>query len=222
MKKLLISLLIVVVLFALGFFGASHFLFNDTEAPEEEQLPTEYVADENGTVSQVEEEANTAATYENGLATFTYDSSLLMFDEIPSDKEGGYPMSSFTLMDSEDILPRVDIYPLVLETPITDEETAKQDWETLVRSMLLGYYNAGEQEGVSITLTNHAVRIEDGVAKMFCNFSTSLANSATPNLSGSARMIADEDSAVLTLGIAKSGSSVPQAMVDLYMSAALH
>lgn len=215
MKKVIVTVGIAILVFIIGIVGAKVFLFSDSD---DDGI---YTADENGVVLQDEIVEEGSHTYENGLASFTYDGAALSFTEIPSDDESGYPMTSFVLSDSEDVLPRVDIYPLTLTIPF-DENAPKDDWETLVKTMLKAYYNKEEQESVDIVVSNTVVKTGEDMVKMFSNFETTLVGSVTPNLTGAARLVANDKTAVLTLALTHKGGYLPQEMIDLYMSSQLH
>lgn len=156
-------------------------------------------------------------TYENGLAEFTYDSGKIVFMEMPSDDEGGYPMTSFLLINNEDVLPRLDVVPLQLTEPFAESVTV-EEWQELVRSLILAYYSTLEQESVKINFADGVVKVDNGEAKMYVYVTTTLSGSSTPDMNGVIRLTANSESAVVTLALARKGETIPSEIEDVYMS----
>ena len=228
MRKLILSVLALLLVCAAALYGASA-LFHpagnpDDSSSQQMDMAVESQGDTPDITGEVQVNPETATgthQYDNGMASFSYDAEKLMFQEMPSDDENGYPMTSFLLANSDDVLPRVDIIPLVLDTPF-DSSTNKEEWESLVRTLVLAYYAQSEWEAVSLAFDSSTVKVESDNAKMFARFSTKLDGSATPNLTGAIRLIANDKNAVVSIALARTGSLVPQEMTDLYMSANLH
>ena len=233
MRKLVLSVLALLLVCAAALYGASVLFHSSEDAGDtddtSQQQQVEDVGGESqgdspdltGTVQVNPETATGIHKYDNGMASFSYDAAKLMFQEMPSDDESGYPMTSFLPANSDDVLPRVDIIPLVLDTPF-DSTTNKEEWESLVKTLVLAYYAQSEWESVSLVFDSSTVKVEDGGAKMFARFSTKLDGSATPNLTGAIRLISNEKNAVVSIALTRTGNLVPQEMTDLYMSASLH
>lgn len=166
---------------------------------------------------EVNEQVAGLQTYENGLAEFTYDIGKIVFMEMPSDDEEGYPMTSFLLNDTEDVLPRLDVLPLKLTEPFTESVTV-EEWQELVKSLILAYYSTLEQENVKITFADGVVKVDNGEAKMYVYVTTTLEGSSTPDMSGVIRLTANNESAVVTLALARKGEAIPSEIEDVYMS----
>lgn len=166
---------------------------------------------------EVNEQVAGLQTYENGLAEFTYDIGKIVFMEMPSDDEEGYPMTSFLLNDTEDVLPRLDVLPLKLTEPFTESVTV-EEWQELVKSLILAYYSTLEQESVKITFADGVVKVDNEEAKMYVYVTTTLEGSSTPDMSGVIRLTANNESAVVTLALARKGEAIPSEIEDVYMS----
>ena len=236
MKKLLVTLVITLLVVVVAIFGVKTFLFPDTNtgtkvtpndepgiiATDDGQAMTDNVGtDADNTVSVVPNSDDPIKTYDNGLATFTYDSTQVFFSEMPSDSEDGYPITMWQMIDGDGGLPFMDTMPLTLTQPFP-EETGEQDWDDMIKALLVAYYAVEDRENVQISITDSVVKVDGDEAKAFANFTTTLDGSATPNLTGCARMVSDADSAVVMVALAEEGNQVPQVFKDIYMSAELY
>ena len=126
-------------------------------------------------------------------------------------------MTSFLLNDTEDVLPRLDVLPLKLTEPFTESVTV-EEWQELVKSLILAYYSTLEQENVKITFADGVVKVDNGEAKMYVYVTTTLEGSSTPDMSGVIRLTANNESAVVTLALARKGEAIPSEIEDVYMS----
>jgi len=219
MKKNVYSIIIAVVIFIAAIFAARWFFTAPDNANDQQSVnnPVDLVT-ENMPESDL---AMGIQTYENGMAEFSYDSDKIVFQEMPSSDENGYPMTSFLLKNNEEVLPRLDVIPLKLTEPFSQEVTV-EEWQELVKSLLLAYYNTEEQNNVAINFADGVVKVDESSAKMYVYVTSTLNGSATPNMNGVVRLFGNNDSAVITLALAEKGESIPKEMEDIYMSVVLN
>lgn len=215
MRKTYLSIIIAVVVFIVAVLCCRSFWSADKH-PVDTQ-PSDIVASDLDNIDSDNSLNKGLQTYENGLAEFTYDSNKIVFMEMPSDDEDGYPMTSFLMLNNEDVLPRLDVIPMKLTEPFT-ESVSVEEWQQLVKSLILAYYNTSEQEQVNINFSDGVVKVNEGEAKMYVYVSTKLDASATPDLNGVIRLTANNKAAVVTLALAHRGESIPSELEDVYMS----
>ena len=218
MKKTFYSIIIAVLIFVVAFFAARWF-WTSPDAVNGQ------ISGNNVTGSLPEEgyefeQASGMQSYENGLAAFSYDSDKVIFLEMPSSDENGYPMTSFLLKDDENVLPRLDVIPLKLEEPFSQDVTV-DDWQELVRALLLAYYNTEEQSRVVINFADGVVKVDENSAKMYMYATCTLDGSATPNMNGVIRLVGNNKSAIITLALTEKGFTIPDELEDIYMSVTL-
>lgn len=226
MKKGILVAVAILIIAIGGFLGARALLFPKPDVPvPSADLTAPGVVDEPQGADDAgelpDEAQGPVRAYDNGLASFTYDSTKLVFQEMPSADESGYSMTSFLVLDSDDVLPRVDVMPLVMDEAIP-ETLPESDWQSLAKTLILAYYNAAEHGNVVIDISSTVVKVDGNSAKLYVGFTTTLDGSETPNMSGAVRMTTNGTNAVITLALAEKGTSVPQEMYDLYMSAVVH
>lgn len=230
MKKMIVTILIALVVIAAAAFGVKALLFpssnaspvsTDTPAVSEDVSPgqDENVGEEEVIVST--DNANPMKSYDNGMASFTYDSSKLYFAEEPSDNENGIPLTSFLQIDTTDVLPRLDIMPLTLDAPFP-ATTAESEWEDLAKSLILAYYSESAREAVNLAFKDTTVKVEGDTAKMYVSFTCILDDSAEYSLSGIVRLVSNADSAIITVAMCRNGDTIPSELYDTYMSVELH
>ena len=149
MKKMIIAIVCAVVILIAGIFGAKALLFPGDKNPETDldtpivpitdaQNPNGQEANPDAPAVNIPAVTPVAPTgsddplkiYDNGAATFSYDSTKLIFDEIPPSEENGIPMVSFMPVDAEDVLPRVDAMPLTVSA--SDLTTSEVDSATAI------------------------------------------------------------------------------------------
>ena len=82
----------------------------------------------------------------------------------------------------------------------------------------MAYYSTLEQENVKITFADGVVKVDNGEAKMYVYVTTTLEGSSTPDMSGVIRLTANNESAVVTLALARKGEAIPSEIEDVYMS----
>lgn len=158
--------------------------------------------------------------YDNGVATFQYDAEAVYFSEIPSDQDNGIPMTSFLMLGTEDVLPRVDAMPLTIsdsgEGANNFYNITEEDWLALAKALVAGYYPTSVQDKMSITLSDPAVKVDGTTAKLYVSFSSR--SDEDSNFDGSVRLIANGTNAIATVALTPVGSSLPTALHDVYMS----
>ena len=117
MKKMIIAIVCAVVILIAGIFGAKALLFPGDKNPETDldtpivpitdaQNPNGQEANPDAPAVNIPAVTPVAPTgsddplkiYDNGAATFSYDSTKLIFDEIPPSEENGIPMVSLCLL----------------------------------------------------------------------------------------------------------------------------
>lgn len=211
MKKTIICAAAVCITAA----AAGAFLY--LSAPRGGNVTQDDIAASFGTVSDAISTQNTGGmkTYSNGIASFTYDSASLCFEEMPSDNEDGYPFTSFLPLNSTAALPRVDIVPLVGSV---FSGWSEEEWKNLARSLILAYYQPSEYEQVAINFGTPVMKSDGNEIKMFIAFDTALDGSATPNMHGVLRLVSDGGKGVVTAALSETGQYVPASMESLYMS----
>lgn len=218
MKKTFYSIIIAVLIFVVAFFAARWFWTSPDAV--NGQIPGNNVTGSLPEEGYEFEQASGMQSYENGLAAFSYDSDKVIFLEMPSSDENGYPMTSFLLKDDENVLPRLDVIPLKLEEPFSQDVTV-DDWQELVRALLLAYYNTEEQSRVVINFADGVVKVDEDSAKMYMYVTCTLDGSATPNMNGVIRLVGNNKSAIITLALAEKGFTIPDELEDIYMSVTL-
>ena len=162
-----------------------------------------------------------AVPYSNGMASFTYDSTQLVWEEMPSDQDHGYPMTSFYMANGTEAMPRVDILPAVLEAPFQSTLT-DAEWEAFAKQLILAYYTPDEQSKVALNMSNTVVKVEGDSSKMYVGFTATIEAAPDYNMSGSVRLVSKGTNASVTIATCKPGASIPQVMQDLYMSATIN
>ena len=215
MRKSFLSIIIAIVVLVVALLCCKWFFTGAEQGAH--YTPTGAIVSGEDDDGEVNEQVAGLQTYENGLAEFTYDSGKIVFMEMPSDDEEGYPMTSFLLDDTEDVLPRLDVLPLKLTEPFAELVTV-EEWQELVKSLILAYYSTLEQESVKITFADGVVKVDNGEAKMYVYVTTTLEGSSTPDMSGVIRLTANNESAVVTLALARKGEAIPSEIEDVYMS----
>ena len=219
MKKNVYSIVFAVIIFVVALFAARWFWTSPASSQ------GQHLEDNNvGVVTdEIDEESQVSGiqTYENGMAAFVYDSDKIVFQEMPSSDENGYPMTSFLLKDNEDVLPRLDIIPLQLTEPFSQDITV-DDWQELVRALILAYYNTEEQQRVAINFADGVVKVDEDSAKMYVYVTSTLDGAATPNMNGVIRLCGNKESAVVTLALSQKGMAIPSEIEDIYMSVTLN
>lgn len=159
----------------------------------------------------------TKTTYANGLATFVYDATQLIWEEIPSDEDNGLPMASFFLLDGGAALPRVDIFPAKLRAPFSEGQ-AEAEWTSFAREMVLAYYTPEERDQIALNMGEPVVKIEDGITKTYITFEAVLEQAPEYSMAGSVRMLANDAKASITISAHQPGESLPGVLYDLAMS----
>ena len=160
-------------------------------------------------------------TYDNGVATFQYDSTKVGFDEIMSDSTDGVPITSFLSVTSGEALPRVDVFPLTLDAPFT-EKTTEDEWENLAGALLVSYFKEELRENVGIKFSDVTVTIDGNHSTMTANFSCVVPNIADQNMDGTAKLISNSSHALIMIALVEEGQSVPEEMASIVESAELY
>jgi len=163
-----------------------------------------------------------------GVVAFHYDSTALVFDEIPSSEENGAPMVSFMPADATDTLPRVDAMPIKVSSTGEGEDNfynmTEESWQNLAAACVLQYLSPMSQEKAQFSFSGTVVKKEDGLTmKMFTNISVTVpediaAQTGDVNMGGSIRLISNGENAVVTMAMYKQGQPLPSALKDAYMS----
>lgn len=246
MKKTIITIVITVVVMILGIIGAKLLLSSGDKTPDPAdatyipiaatpETPA-VVADPTPAVDPVVPAVTPTLPGSDepikfldiGIASFNYDSTKLVFDEIPSDEENGIPMVSFMPSDAEDILPRVDAMPIKVSNTGEGDQNFynmnEESWQNLVAACVLKYLSPAGQEQAQLSFSDTVVKREDNASmKMFTNVSINVpsdisAQTGDLNMNGSIRLIANGENAVITMAMYRQNSSLPEALKDAYMS----
>ena len=218
MKKMIIAIVCAVIILIVGILGAKALLFSGDKTPETDpdtpivpitdaQNPNGQDANSDASTADIPAVTPVAPTgsddpvklYDNGAATFSYDSTKLIFDEIPPSEENGIPMVSFMPVDSEDVLPRVDAMPLTVSASGEGTENFynidEESWKQLAAACVLQYLSPASKDA---------------------------AQTGDSSMNGSIRLIANGENAMITMAMSRQSSSLPEALKDVYMSMQLH
>lgn len=251
MKKMIIAIVCAVVILIAGIFGAKALLFPGDKNPETDldtpivpitdaQNPNGQEANPDAPAVNIPAVTPVAPTgsddplkiYDNGAATFSYDSTKLIFDEIPPSEENGIPMVSFMPVDAEDVLPRVDAMPLTVSASGEGAENFynidEESWKQLAAACILEYLSPTSKDAAQISFENTVVKPESATsAKMFTNISLSIpadiaVQTGDASMNGSVRLVANGENAMITMAMSRQSSSLPESLKDVYMSMELH
>ena len=247
MMKIILIVAAVVVLI-LGIIGVKVFLFSGEKQPADTDVPNIPItsADNVQAVDPVvtDEPSIPAVTptvpnsdepvklYDNGLAAFNYDSTKLVFDEIPPSDENGIPMVSFMPIDSENALPRVDAMPLTVSATGDGDSNfyniTEESWQQLAAACVLQYLSPTSQDAAQISFSGTTVKPEGATSmKMFTNISVTIPENIASqtgdfSMNGSIRLVASGEQAMITMAMYRQNSSLPEELKDVYMSMQLH
>lgn len=247
MKKTIVVIVCAVLVIIVGIFGAKAFLFSGNKEPNSDATNIPITSTDNPAAAMSDAADNPdipAVTptvpnsddpiklYDNGVATFNYDSTKLVFDEIPPSEENGIPMVSFMPADSENALPRVDAMPLTVSATGDGEENFyninEDSWQQLAAACVLQYYSPASQDAAQISFSNTTVKSESAMSmKMFTNIGVIIpseiaAQTGDFSMNGSIRLIASGEQAMITMAMYNQNSSLPNELRDVYMSMQLH
>jgi len=251
MKKTIIAIACAALVVILGVVGAKMFLFSDDEdqkdpAADIPNIPiTSTMPDESPQTQQsapvsdipavtptIPNGDNLVKLYDNGIATFNYDSTKLVFDEIPPSDENGVPMVSFMLMDSENALPRVDAMPLKVSATGDGEDNFyninEESWQQLAAACVLQYFSQTSQSAAQISFSNTTIKPESATSmKMFTTISVSIPDDVASqtgdvSMAGAIRLLASGENAMITMAMSRQNSFLPTELEDVYMSMQLH
>lgn len=248
MKKMIIAIVCALLVLVLGVIGVKTFLLSGdkdsaTDVPNipitnttTDQPAVDPVVPENPTVPAVTPTAPNSdepiKLYDNGVASFNYDSTKLIFDEIPPSEENGVPMVSFMLADSENALPRVDAMPLKVSATGDGEENfyniSEDVWQQLAAEAVRQYYSPASKAAAQISFSGTVVKPESTTSmKMFTNISVTIpsdiaAQTGDFSMNGSIRLVASGEQAMITMAMYGQNSSLPEELKDVYMSMQLH
>lgn len=247
MKKLIAAIVCAILVLILGIVGAKVFLFSEDKQPGTDvpNIPITSTDDPSAVTPNTAEDPDIPAVmpivpnsgepvklYDNGVASFNYDSTKLIFDEIPPSEENGVPMVSFMLADSENALPRVDAMPLKVSATGDGEANfyniTEESWQQLAAACVLQYYSPTSQDAAQISFSGTAVKLESATSmKMFTNISVTIpgeiaVQSGDFSMNGAIRLIASDEQAMITMAMFNQNSSLPEELRDVYMSMQLH
>lgn len=221
MKKIIIIIAVSFIIAAAAIILAVHILIpNKVPSPVESIDPLTNEAADPVTSSTSSDGSNPFKSYDNGIATFTYDSRKVYFDEMPSETDDGIPQTWFFMTDSNSAMPSVAVFPLTLESPFNSSIT-DADWEELAKAYIMSFFSPDVQGLVTIDMSGTVVKIEGESAKMYVAFDCDVASSPQNNMNGCVRLVSDAAHAVVTVAVANDGQSIPEALTDTYMSAVL-
>ena len=223
MKNILPLFLGAIVVLLLSLFGIKTLLFADEPSDVAAGIDPDVAASVTDTTTFVQSAPAldfdpTKTTYNNGLASFVYDATQLIWEEIPSDQDNGYPMSSFYLLDGGEALPRVDVFSAELTVPFADGQ-AEAEWEAFAKEMVMAYYTEEEHESVALTVGEPVVKYEDGITKAYLPFEAILEIAPEYSIAGSVRMLASGTKASITVAAHKPGETMDEVLYELVMSA---
>lgn len=247
MKKTIIAAVCAVLVLILGIIGVRAFLIPGDKGPASDQdvpnIPITSTAQDDPVAIQPNEPDGpgipsvTPVTpnndepvkfYDNGIASFSYDSTKLVFDEIPPSDENGIPMVSFMPMDSENALPRVDAMPLKVSATGDGDDNFyninEEGWQKLAAACVLQYFSQTSQNAAQISFANTTVKPEGGTSmKMFTSISVTIpediaAQTGDYSMSGSIRLVAKGETAMITMAMYRQNSFLPAELEDVYMS----
>lgn len=248
MKKMIIAIICAVVVLIAGIFGAKALLFSGDKTPKtdpdtpiipitDEQQPVQTDPAQTPDIPAVtpvapEGSDNPVKLYDNGAASFKYDSTKVAFDEIPPSEENGIPMVSFVPADSEEVLPRVDAMPLTVSATGEGDENFyninEESWKQLAAACVLQYLSQTSRDAAQITFQNTVVKPDGATSmKLFTNISVSIPENISSqtgdfSMNGSIRMIASGEKAMITMAMSRQNASLPECLKDVYMSMELH
>ena len=231
MKKMIIAIVCAVVILIAGIFGAKALLFPGDKNPETDldtpivpitdaQNPNGQEANPDAPAVNIPAVTPVAPTgsddplkiYDNGAATFSYDSTKLIFDEIPPSEENGIPMVSFMPVDAAENFYNID----------------EESWKQLAAACILEYLSPTSKDAAQISFENTVVKPESATsAKMFTNISVSIpadiaVQTGDASMNGSVRLVANGENAMITMAMSRQSSSLPESLKDVYMSMELH
>ena len=227
MKKTIIIILGLLFIAVIGIVLAVNFLENassgEIDQPEDITQADDTAIDNDvpSIVSTEPEDDNPIKTYDNGVATFTYDSTKVYFDEMPAENTDGIPQSWFFMVESDSAIPSITVFPMVLEKAFTADVT-KEDWEDLAKAFILSYFTTDVQSLVDVKFSGTALKIEDETAKMYVSFDCDVLGSPENNMNGVVRLVSNASYAMVTVAIVQDGQSMPQELIDTYMSVELY
>lgn len=247
MKKTIITILLTVVVLVVAAIGVKVFLFSgNDDAKDPGTVDTTNIPittdQQPSAVDPVQSDPNeipavtpTVPSADDpvklldiGTATFKYDSTKLVFDEIPPAEENGTPMVSFMSIEGDETLPRVDAIPLKVSITGEGEDNfmniTEESWQKLAAASVIQYLSPMSQEKAQISFSGTVVKKEsDSSMKMFTNVSISIPNEVATqtgdmSMNGSIRLVSNSENAVITMAMCRQSSSLPEAMKDAYMS----
>ena len=249
MKKTIITVVITVLVMVLGLIGAKVFLFSGDKDPapadttnipitatqQPQQIQPVQPSDQTQPADQIPAVTPTLPGSDEpvkfldiGIASFNYDSTKLVFDEIPSDQEDGVPMVSFMPADASETLPRVDAMPIKVSISGEGDENfynmTEESWQNLAAACVLQYLSPSGRERAQISFSGTVVKKEESASmKMFTNISVTVpddiaAQTGDVSMNGSIRLVSAGENAVITMAMYKQNSSLPEALEDAYMS----
>lgn len=225
MKKTFIGIGVTFGIAALALILAINFLTpSNAPAPLESKDPSASGIGSGGNqniVTSAPEGDSPIKEYDNGIATFTYDSTKLFFDEMPSDNTDGIPQTWFFQTYSNAAIPSVAVFPLILEKPFSTG-VSNEDWEGLAKAHILSFFSPDMQGLTSVKFSGTVVKVEGETAKMYLQFDCDVASSPENNINGVVRLVADSQHAIITVAVAADGQSIPAEMTDTYMSVSLN
>lgn len=221
MKKVIIGVAIAFVV-AIGCIVLAVNLLTpkNNPNPTESTDPSAGVSQE-VTPTQVPEDTNPIKTYDNGIATFTYDSRKVYFDEMPSENVDGIPQTWFFQAESNSAMPAVAAFPMTLESPFNSKIT-DADWEELAKAYIMSFFSPDMQGLVTVKMGGTAVKIDGDTAKMYVQFDCDVVSSPENNMNGVVRLVSNATNAMVTVAVTADGQSLPEAMSDVYMSVSLY
>ena len=160
-------------------------------------------------------------TYDDGIASFAYDSTKLAFDEVMADNTDGIPLTSFLMIDPGESLPRLDVFPLTLDAPFSTD-TTEDEFKNLVGALVISYFEKEQQDQVGIKFDTAIMNIEESTASMEISFSSILSTDIDKNMTGIAKLISDENHALIMIALTKEGNTIPTELTDVIKSAELY
>lgn len=222
MKKVIITVIVTFAIALMAVILAFSFLGpKKNPTPAESSTPPSAANTDPSTATPAPEDTNPIKVYDNGIATFTYDNRKVYFDEMPSNNTDGTPQTWFFLSESDSALPSVAAYPMTLEKPFSSSIT-NEDWEELAKAYIMSYFSPDVQGLVTVGMNGTVVKIDGDTAKMYVAFDCDVASSPANNINGVVRLIANANNAMVTVAVTADGQSLPECLVDVYMSVVLN
>lgn len=244
MKKTIITILITVLVMVIALVGVKVFLFSGDKTPAPTDTTNIPITSQPAQTTPGEDPAQPAnpipavtptlpgsdeavRLLDIGVASFNYDSTKLVFDEIPSDEEDGTPMVSFMPADAAETLPRVDAMPIKVSNSGDGDQNfynmTEDSWQNLAAACVLQYLSPSGQEKAQLSFSGTVVKKEENSMKMFTNISVTVpadiaAQTGDVSMNGSIRLISNGGNAVITMAMYRQNSSLPEALKDAYMS----